>query len=82
MEGHGEGRDEQQLLDQVKMELQMAYLQEFYETVREKCFEKCVTRPGSSLGRGEQQCLSHCFDRYTEATQKVQEAILDAHGVQ
>ena len=36
------------------------------QTVRDKCFQACVTKPTSSLGSGEQQCLSRCMDRYTE----------------
>ena len=36
------------------------------QTARDKCFQVCVTRPSSSLGSSEQQCLSRCLDRYTE----------------
>ena len=36
------------------------------QTVRDKCFEKCVTKPSSSLGSSEQQCLARCCDRYAE----------------
>ena len=44
----------------------MCYLQ----TVRDKCFEKCVTKPSSSLGSSEQQCLARCCDRYAEVSGK------------
>ena len=33
------------------------------QTVRDKCFEKCVTKPSSSL---DHSCLSRCADRYGE----------------
>jgi import inner membrane translocase subunit TIM13 len=36
------------------------------QTVRDKCFDKCVTRPSSSLSSSEQQCLARCCDRYAE----------------
>ena len=36
------------------------------QTVHEKCFDKCVTRPGTSLSGSEQGCMSRCFDRYAE----------------
>ena len=36
------------------------------QTVRDKCFEKCITRPSSSLGSSDQQCLARCADRYAE----------------
>ncbi len=46
----------------------MCYLQ----TVRDKCFEKCVTKPSSSLGSSEQQCLARCCDRYAEVSGKTE----------
>ena len=50
----------------MQSELQTAYLQEFITTVRDKCFDKCITKPSSSLGSSEQQCLARCCDRYAE----------------
>lgn len=41
-------------------------MQEFFSTVRETCFRICVTKPSSSLGSSEQQCLARCCDRYAE----------------
>lgn len=60
----------------------MAYVQEFYQTVRDKCFEKCVTKPSSSLGSSEQQCIARCADRYSEATQLVGKSLLEMNGLQ
>ena len=54
----------------------------FIQTVRDKCFEKCVTKPSSSLSSSEQQCLSRCSDRYGEATQAVLRAVLEQSGLQ
>ncbi|CAL5228860.1 g12070 [Coccomyxa viridis] len=73
--------DENQVMNQVQSELSMAYLQEFYTTVRDKCFEKCVTKPSSSLGSSEQQCLARCCDRYAEATQVVMRSVLEQSGL-
>ena len=36
------------------------------QTVRDKCFDKCVTKPSTSLGSSEQQCIARCADRYSE----------------
>lgn len=41
-------------------------VQEFYSTVRDKCWDKCITKPSSSLSSSEQQCLARCSDRYAE----------------
>jgi len=38
------------------------------QTLRTKCFDKCVTKPGSSLGGSESSCISRCVERYMEAT--------------
>lgn len=48
---------------QVQAAMTAEYLQEFYSTVRDKCFAACVTSPGSSLSSSEQKCLSRCMDR-------------------
>ncbi|KAL1188307.1 Mitochondrial import inner membrane translocase subunit TIM13 [Cardamine amara subsp. amara] len=56
------------MMDHVKAQLAQAYAEEFIETLRGKCFEKCITKPGSSLGGSESSCISRCVDRYIEAT--------------
>ena len=39
--------------------------------MRDKCFEKCITRPGNSMSSGETSCVQRCFDRYEDATKAV-----------
>ncbi|KAK9807251.1 hypothetical protein WJX73_003197 [Symbiochloris irregularis] len=73
--------NEQQLMEQVQSLRSQEALQEFFQTVRDKCFEKCVTKPSSSLGSSEQQCLARCCDRYAEATQIVTQAVLQQSGM-
>ncbi|KAG6755538.1 hypothetical protein POTOM_041369 [Populus tomentosa] len=48
------------------------------QTVREKCFEKCITRPGSSLSGSESSCTSRCVERYIEATGIISRALFSA----
>ncbi|CAN6480550.1 unnamed protein product [Victoria cruziana] len=48
----------EQLMDQVKTQLAQAYAEEFLETVRSKCFAKCITKPGTSLSGSESSCIS------------------------
>ncbi|KAF5956940.1 hypothetical protein HYC85_004165 [Camellia sinensis] len=45
------------------------------QTVRGKCFEKCITKPGSSLSGSESSCTSRCVDRYIEATGIISRAL-------
>jgi import inner membrane translocase subunit TIM13 len=52
------------------------------QTVRDKCYKACVTKPSSSLSSSEQQCLARCCDRYADATQIVTKATLEMNGLQ
>jgi len=48
------------------------------QTVGNKCFDKCVTKPGSSLSGSESSCISRCVDRYIEATGIVSRALFSS----
>ncbi|KAL4570657.1 hypothetical protein LXL04_026317 [Taraxacum kok-saghyz] len=65
-------------MDQLKVQLAQAYAEEFLETVRGKCFDKCITKPGSSLSGGEGSCISRCVDRYIEATGIISRALFNS----
>ncbi|KAK3296018.1 Tim10/DDP family zinc finger-domain-containing protein [Chaetomium fimeti] len=41
------------------------------ENINEKCFERCVPKPGSSLSSGEQTCLTSCMEKYMAAWNEV-----------
>lgn len=42
-----------QYMNELKAQVNNAYAQEFFATVREKCFEKCISKPGTSLSSGD-----------------------------
>ncbi len=46
--------------------------------MRDKCFDKCITKPSSSLSSSEQQCLARCCDRYAEVSSAVPACLLAA----
>eukprot|EP00037_Helgoeca_nana_P032673 m.414914 g.414914 ORF g.414914 m.414914 type:complete len:101 (-) comp29467_c0_seq1:123-425(-) len=52
-----------QAMQQVDMEI----LNELVKKMSNLCFNKCISRPGDTLGNSEKSCLSNCTDRYTEA---------------
>ncbi|CAA7265572.1 unnamed protein product [Cyclocybe aegerita] len=54
------------VMNQVRNELALANAQELMNKAGERCFAKCVTKPGDSLSSSEQTCLSRCLDRYME----------------
>ncbi|KDR76405.1 hypothetical protein GALMADRAFT_247880 [Galerina marginata CBS 339.88] len=55
------------MMNSVRQELALANAQELMNKASERCFTKCVTKPGDSLSSSEQTCLSRCLDRYMEA---------------
>jgi len=57
----------QQLMDQVRGEMALAHAQTLIEKINDKCYQKCITKPGDSLSAWEQGCLGNCMDRYMEA---------------
>jgi import inner membrane translocase subunit TIM13 len=59
------------MMDQVRAEMSQHFAQEFLNQMRDKCFEKCITRPGNSMSSGETSCVQRCFDRYEDATKAV-----------
>lgn len=36
------------------------------KTVRDNCFNKCITRPGTSMSKSEVTCMANCCDRYID----------------
>uniref|UniRef100_A0A5K3G1K6 Mitochondrial import inner membrane translocase subunit n=1 Tax=Mesocestoides corti TaxID=53468 RepID=A0A5K3G1K6_MESCO len=56
-----------QLVDQMKAEVAIASARELMDQMSSKCFEKCVTKPGTSLDNSEQKCLGNCMDRYMDS---------------
>jgi len=64
----------EQLFDQVKQQIAVASAQELLQKMSDKCFKKCVTKPGSSLDNSEQKCVAMCMDRYMDAWNLVSRA--------
>ncbi|RMX56284.1 mitochondrial import inner membrane translocase subunit Tim13 [Pocillopora verrucosa] len=61
------GAQRAELMDQVKSQLLVATLQELLSKMSEKCFKKCIYKPGTKLDNSEQKCISSCMDRYMDA---------------
>ncbi|XP_018356596.1 PREDICTED: mitochondrial import inner membrane translocase subunit Tim13-B [Trachymyrmex septentrionalis] len=58
-------RDE--LMQQVKQQIAVANAQELLTKMTEKCFKKCIGKPGTSLDSSEQKCIAMCMDRYLDS---------------
>ncbi|XP_063978519.1 mitochondrial import inner membrane translocase subunit Tim13-B [Diachasmimorpha longicaudata] len=68
------GADREEFMQEVKQQIAVANAQELLTKITEKCFKKCVTKPGTSLDSSEQKCVAMCMDRYMDAFNVVSRA--------
>ncbi|XP_033739438.1 mitochondrial import inner membrane translocase subunit Tim13-B-like isoform X14 [Pecten maximus] len=54
------------ILNQARQEIALANAQMLLQTIADKCFRKCVYKPGTSLDNSEQKCVAMCMDRYMD----------------
>lgn len=57
----------EKLMEQVKAQIAVANFQEILQKMSDKCFKKCIAKPGTSLDNSEQKCVALCMDRYMDA---------------
>ncbi|KIK80968.1 hypothetical protein PAXRUDRAFT_833202 [Paxillus rubicundulus Ve08.2h10] len=55
------------VMNSIRSEIALVNAQELMNKTNEKCFAKCVLKPGTSLSSSEETCLARCMDRYMEA---------------
>lgn len=61
------GAQKEELMDQVKQQIAIANAQELLTKMSEKCFKKCINKPGTALDNSEQKCIAMCMDRYMDS---------------
>ncbi|EIW84136.1 hypothetical protein CONPUDRAFT_50892 [Coniophora puteana RWD-64-598 SS2] len=54
-------------MNTIRNEIALSNAQELLNKTNEKCYAKCITKPGTSLSGSEETCLARCMDRYMEA---------------
>merc|ERR1712105_285293 len=57
-----------------QQQVALANMQELLVKVTDKCFKKCITSPGSSMGSSDQKCVAMCMDRYMDSFNLVSKA--------
>ncbi|KAL4658889.1 mitochondrial import inner membrane translocase subunit Tim13 [Arapaima gigas] len=79
--GVGSGKmDTGTIMEQVKVQIAVANAQELLQAsnrparMTDKCFKKCIGKPGGSLDNSEQKCIAMCMDRYMDAWNTVSRA--------
>ncbi|PVF95296.1 hypothetical protein CPB86DRAFT_711503 [Serendipita vermifera] len=55
------------VMAQVRAEVQAANAKELLESLTDKCYMKCVTKPSTSLSSSEETCVSRCMELYFQA---------------
>ncbi|XP_065057506.1 mitochondrial import inner membrane translocase subunit Tim13-B-like [Rhopilema esculentum] len=63
----GSSAQKKQVMDQVRNQVAVAQAQELLQKMSDKCFKKCIYRPGTSLDSSEQKCIAMCMDRYMDS---------------
>ena len=48
-------------------EYDASMMQDIYNQITAKCFQKCIGKPGDRLDKEEQKCLAKCIDRYLDS---------------
>lgn len=79
--GVGEDRELQEFL---AVEQQKAQLQQGVHRLHDICWDKCVTKPGSSLDSWTESCITNCVDRFYDTaaliTRRFQEMVQRGSG--
>ncbi|CAK9295092.1 unnamed protein product [Gordionus sp. m RMFG-2023] len=57
----------QDVIEKVRQQIALANAQELIQKMSDKCFQKCISKPGASLDNYEQKCLAMCMDRYMDS---------------
>ena len=66
--------EKDELKKQLKAEMALATMRELITEMTERCYDKCISKPGSSLDSYEQRCLGNCMDRYLDSWNTVSKA--------
>ncbi len=47
------------------------------KNINTACFDRCIPKPGSSLAKGEETCVTQCMEKYMAAWNTVSKAYID-----
>ena len=64
-----------------EQEYEANMMQEVYNQITQKCFQKCIGKPGDKLDKEEQKCLAKCIDRYIDSREVKRPLLRCAHDL-
>ncbi|GJQ09096.1 hypothetical protein GpartN1_g887.t1 [Galdieria partita] len=70
----------EELMERFQRQMQLQYSQNVLETVTDKCFNKCIASPSSTLSTNEKECLQRCMDRFVEAMNLVGKTLAEKNS--
>jgi len=60
------------------MQFHAQIIQTMTETIANKCFDSCITRPGSAMTHREKTCLASCSQKFLELRQALATVLYQA----
>ncbi|VDM65291.1 unnamed protein product [Strongylus vulgaris] len=66
---------QQQVIAGVKQQAAIANAQNLITDLSEKCTQKCISSPGTSLSNSDKQCLQRCMDRFMDSWNLVSQTL-------
>ena len=66
--------DKDAIIEGVKQQLAVANFQELLQKMTDKCYSKCITKPGPKLDNSESKCITLCMDRYMDVWNQTSKA--------
>ncbi|KAJ4144663.1 hypothetical protein LMH87_003538 [Akanthomyces muscarius] len=64
------------VMKQVLEEANLANARTLIENVQTNCFEKCILKPGTSLSKSDEACVTSCMEKYMAAWNQVNAAFI------
>ncbi|KAL7275287.1 protein translocase subunit [Rhizina undulata] len=64
------------LMQSIQQEANVENARILIDKINEKCFEKCIPKPGTSLAPGEKTCITNCMQKYMSAWNTVSNAYI------
>lgn len=59
--------DVEETIKQLQQQIAAQTAQEIVEDMTSQCFKSCIKKPGTSLDKSEQRCISYCMERYIDS---------------
>ena len=77
-DSQGDNVSPDQLAKVLRTQMAVKTMKEIVESMTEKCFVKCVSKPGKAISSSEQTCMTNCSKNFMEAHTIVSKSLVEA----